>query len=115
MIAIGLFNLLKTIPEIGNRVYPITAPQNPVSPFIIYQRIDPFDTTTIEGTQSLDLARYQIKIFSKTYFETLTIKELVKEKLNGKGLKLMDGEDQEPDTKLYVQHVDYQLSDDLIS
>lgn len=114
MIQAGLFNLLKTIPSISTRVYPLVAPQNPTSPFIVYQRISSFDTSTIEGTESLDLARFQIKIFSKNYLETRNNANLVKEKLSGKGIKLMHGEDYESETCLYVQILDYQFSDDII-
>lgn len=115
MIQVGLFNLLKTIPLVGTKVYPLTAPQDTTPPYITYQRISPFDTSTIEGTESLDMARFQIKIFSKTYLESVNIANSVKEKLSGKGLKLFYSDDQEPDTLLFVQILDYQLSDDIIS
>ena len=114
MIQTGLFNLLKTIPSIGNRVYPLVAPQNTTTPYITYQRISSFDTSTTEGTESLDLARFQIKVFSKTYSDAVNNANLVKEKLSGKGLKLMHGEDIEPDTLLFFQILDYQLSDDIL-
>ena len=114
MIQTGLFNLLKTIPSIGNRVYPLVAPQNTTTPYITYQRISSFDTSTTEGTESLDLARFQIKVFSKTYSDAVNNANLVKEKLSGKGLKLMHGEDYESDTLLFVQILDYQLSDDIL-
>lgn len=115
MIQSGLLNLLKTIPSISTRVYPLVAPQNPTTPFITYQRISSFDTSTIEGTESLDMARFQIKIFSKNYLEAVNNANLVKTKLSGKGLKLMHGEDYESETLLFVQILDYQLSDDIIS
>ena len=114
MIQTGLFNLLKTIPSIGTRVYPLVAPQNTTTPYITYQRISSFDTSTTEGTESLDLARFQIKVFSKTYLDAVNNANLVKEKLRGKGLKLMHGEDIEPDTLLFFQILDYQLSDDIL-
>ena len=65
MIQVGLFNLLKTIPTMGTKVYPLVAPQDTKPPYITYQRVGKSDTSTIEGTESLDIGRFQIKIYTK--------------------------------------------------
>ena len=109
----NLFDTLKGL--VNNKVYPIVAPQKTTPPYIVYQRISPFDTQTIEGTQSLDLARFQISIYSKDYNESLNIAESVKDAMRGKALLRGHFDDYEPDTFLFYQKIDYQLSDDIFS
>lgn len=108
----GLFTTLKGL--VNNKVYPMVAPQNTAPPYITYQRISTFDTQTIEGTQSLDLARFQISIYSKNYIESVNLAESVSNAMSGKALKLSHVEDYESDTLLFSQKIDYQLSDDII-
>lgn len=114
MIGIGLFNLLKTITEIGDNVHPNVAPQGIKPPYITFQRISSIDTGTIDGTDSLDMGRFQIKVFSKTYKESVLIAESVKTLMSGNGNKSMHMDDYESDTKLHVQIIDYILSDDIV-
>ena len=114
MIGKGLFDLLKTIPEVGDNVYPLVAPQGTKPPYITFQRISSIDTGTMDGTESLDMGRFQIKVFAKTYKESVLIAESVKTVMSGNGNKAMHMEDYEPDTKLHVQILDYILSDDIV-
>jgi len=114
MIAIGLFNILKTIPQVSVRVFPLVAPQDTVLPYITFQRISSLDTGTMDGTESLDMGRFQIKVFAKTYKESVIIAEAVKTAMSGKGNKAMHMEDYEPETLLHVQLLDYILSDDVV-
>lgn len=113
-ISIGLFNLLSTIPMIGDRVYPLIAPPKTQPPYITYQRISSLDTGTLDGTESIDMGRFQIKVFSKKYNEALSIAGDIKNTMSGKGNKSMYMEDYENDTKLHVQILDYILSDDIV-
>ncbi|MHB8100370.1 MAG: DUF3168 domain-containing protein [Sulfuricurvum sp.] len=108
-IAIDLFNILKLIPEIGGRVYPSVLPQNPTYPAIVYQRISSIDTGTIEGTESLDMGRFQIKVFAKTYKAAVENAELVKTAMSGNGNKVGHMDDYENETQLHVQILDYIL------
>lgn len=114
MIAIGLFDILKTIPQVGDKVFPLVAPQRTAAPYITYQRISGLDTSTMDGTESLDMARFQIKVFAKTYEDSVDIAEAVKTAMEGKGNKVMHNDDYEPDPILYVQQLDYILSDDVV-
>ena len=114
MIAIGLFNILKTITQVGERVFPLVAPQGTSAPYITFQRISGLDTGTLEGTQSLDMGRFQIKVFAKAYKDSVLIAEAVKTAMSGKGNKVMHMEDYEPETLLNIQMLDYILSDDVV-
>lgn len=105
----SLFDTLKTITQVGTRIYPLVLPQNPTFPAIVYQRISSLDTSDIEGKESLDMGRFQIKVFAKTYKESVDIAELVKTAMQGKGNKVMHLDDYEADTLLYSQHLDYIL------
>jgi len=113
-ISIGLYTLLSAIPVIGDRVYPLVAPQSTPPPYITYQRISSLDTGTLDGTESLDMGRFQIKVFSKKNDEALSIAGDIKSAMSGKGNKSMHMEDYENDTKLHVQIFDYILSDDIV-
>ena len=113
-ISVGLYNLLSAIPIIGDRVYPLVAPQNTQPPYITYQRISSLDTGALDGTESLDMGRFQIKVFSKKYDEALSVSVYIKSAMSGKGNKAMHMEDYENDTKLHVQILDYILSDDIV-
>lgn len=114
MIAIGLFNILKTIPQVGDRVFPLVAPQGTAAPYITFQRISSLDTGAMDGTESLDMGRFQIKVFSKTYKESVIIAEAVKTEMEGYGNKVMHNDDYESDPILFVQQLDYILSDDVV-
>lgn len=121
MIAIGLFDILRTIPQVGVRVFPLVAPQGTASPYITFQRISSLDTGTMDGTESLDMGRFQIKVFAKTYEESVLIAlsnddniKSVKTVMSGYGNKVMNMDDYEPDTALFVQLLDYILSDDVV-
>ncbi|MFY9141566.1 tail completion protein gp17 [Sulfuricurvum sp.] len=121
MIAIGLFDILKTIPQVGDRVFPLVAPQGTDAPYITFQRISSLDTGTMDGTESLDMGRFQIKVFAKTYEESVFIAlsdddntKSVKTVMSGYGNKVMSMDDYEPDAKLFVQQIDYILSDDVV-
>lgn len=114
MIAIGLFDILKTIPQVGVRVFPLVAPQGTAAPYITFQRISSLDTGTMDGTESLDMGRFQIKVFAKTYKESVVIAEAVKTAMSGKGNKALHMEDYESEPLLHVQLLDYILSDDVV-
>lgn len=114
MIAIGLFDILKTIPQVGMSAFPLVAPQGTSVPYITFQRISSLDTGTMDGTESLDMGRFQIKVFAKTYKDSVLIAEAIKTAMSGKGNKVMHMEDYEPETLLHVQLLDYILSDDVV-
>lgn len=111
----GLFNLLKTIPAVGSRVYPLIFPQNPTYPAIVYQRISSIDTGAMDGTESLDMARFQIKVYALKFSDAVAVRDAVKAVMSGKANKLMHMSGYENDTKLYSEMIDYQISDDKIN
>lgn len=113
-ISSGLFNNLKSITSLGSRIYPLVLPQSPTYPSVVYQRISTYDTQAMDGTQSLDIGRFQIKIYATSYKSAIDTAEIVKTAMSGKGLKLMEMDDYEPETKLFSVVIDYQLSDDII-
>jgi hypothetical protein len=116
VISNGIFSTLSTntalAAKISTRIYPLVAPQNPVTPFITYQRISKQDTMDLEGKESLDIGRYQFKIYGKTYKEVQDVGELLKQAFEGKAFILMQMDDYEPDTKLFANLIDYQLTSD---
>ena len=71
---------LKTITEVGGRVFPIVATEGTAYPFMVYERT----ATTVQETKDgfVDLAAtFNVRIVTATYFEGLTILDKVLAKL----------------------------------
>jgi hypothetical protein len=65
MIEKDIFDELKSL--VGNRVYPLVAPQNVTLPFIIYTRISNTPQNVIEGGSTIDQVRIQVDTYASTY------------------------------------------------
>lgn len=52
---------------VGTRIYPLFAPERPVSPFVIYQRISAERTGSIYGPSNIAIPRFQIDAYATTY------------------------------------------------
>lgn len=71
MIETDIFDALKGL--VGNRCYPLTMPQNPTYPAIVYQRIATNAINRLEGGSSIDQVRVQVDSFSTTYEAAKTL------------------------------------------
>lgn len=65
MIELQLFDALKDL--VGNRCYPLTMPQPPLYPAIVYQRLATNAFNRLEGGASIDQVRVQIDCYAPTY------------------------------------------------
>lgn len=82
MVEADLFLHLKTTTAIsslvGSRIYPLVAPENCATPFIVYSNISDVDQTSFQGANYQNKTRFQIDIYSKSYGEVKTLKGAVK-------------------------------------
>ena len=65
-----------------SRVYPITAPQNPTYPFLVYLRVSGGQMNGLDGYLTLENPRIQIDSFSTSYSQVKTIAENVHTVMN---------------------------------
>lgn len=99
---------------VGGRIYPVTFPQMPKYPSIVYNRISQIPFTNLDGYSSIDAGRFQIDIFSLSYSEVNTVASLVKEAMRGLATEenMRDGYD--ADTSLFRKTMDYTLFENVI-
>lgn len=107
MIEADLFTALKTVCP---RVYPIVMPDSVVFPAISYQVIfDGADQAT-NGNYMSRTVRFQVDIYSKSYGEAKSLKDLVVAiviELKGGDISAQDLYDNE--TKLFRQLIDFKI------
>lgn len=96
---------------VGGRIYPLTAPQNVVKPYITYQVINGNNKQCFSGDIYQKDIRFQIDCWSLKYSEVKAISEAVINSLVGfkssNNLNVMD--DYERETLLYRQIIDFNL------
>lgn len=96
---------------IGTRIYPLTAPQNVVKPYVTYQVINGNNNQCISGGIYQKDIRFQIDCWSLTYSNVKAISEAVVKRLEGfkSSNNINDMDDYEPETLLYRQIIDFNL------
>ena len=63
-----LYTWLKTnVMLVGNRVYAVVAPQDVISPYLVFTRISDVPDYTLEGASGLSVCRVQFTAVSGTY------------------------------------------------
>lgn len=78
-----LFTLLSTgSTGAGARVYPLTATDNAVTPYITYQRISTNSENVMSGSSGLANTRLQIDVYADTYLLANTVADQVDNLLN---------------------------------
>ena len=96
---------------IGTRIYPLTAPQNVVKPYITYQVINGNSNQCFSGGIYQEDIRFQIDCWSTSYANVKAISEAVVNSLVGfkksYNINVMDG--YESETLLYRQIIDFNL------
>ncbi|MDL1909694.1 DUF3168 domain-containing protein [Chloroflexi bacterium CFX6] len=103
---------------IGDRVYPVAAPQTSASPFITYRRVTGEVQYTHEGESRIQRARFQLSAIADTYETVIELAEAIRSGLSGKrslgngiiqlnGIFFMDPEDTwNRETGLFVRSQD---------
>ena len=72
-IAEQILTLLLGATAAGARVYPLTAPDSVVKPYITYQRISSNAENVLSGASGLTNTRMQIDVYATTYAQATSI------------------------------------------
>ena len=83
MIKSALRKLLIDASIVGNRIYPLKIPQNPIYPLITYQRISGAKMQSLKGSTGKAHPRYQIDIWAKKYDDAVSIAHAATVALDG--------------------------------
>jgi hypothetical protein len=86
----GLFAYLAGRPEITNvigssptRFYPVVAPQNPIAPFVAYQRANATRERAASGPTGAAEAVYNLTCWAETYPQAAALARLLRNELDG--------------------------------
>lgn len=99
-------------PLVGKRIYPLVAPENTATPYIVWQVISAQRQNTLDGTTNHEWLRVQIDIYDKSYDKSLKLSHKAVEAINnGVQLSIHSGSQQyhEQETKLFRQSIDYEF------
>lgn len=107
MIEKQLFTALKTVCE---RVYPMFMPDDAVYPSITYQVVYDGANQATNGNLSSRDVRFQVDIFSASYTEAKSLKDLVvNEVIELKGGDISSQDLYEDEQKLFRQLIDFKI------
>jgi hypothetical protein len=107
-----LLTLLNNATTAGDRIYPMTAPDVVVKPYITYQRISGSTENVLSGSSGLTNTRMQIDVYSTTYGEAQAIAAQVDALMAGwsvQNVSLPSQDAYEPDVKLYRVILEYSI------
>ncbi len=118
MIEISIYSCLSSDSEISSlvedRIYPLTAPEGTIAPYITYQNIIDTALTSVQGENYAQKTRFQIDIFDKEYLKVLEIAGAVKNALFGLEDTVYNFSSRdipiEPDTGLYRRLIDFKIN-----
>lgn len=77
----ALTSELRTISGLSNKVFPLSAPDGTIPPFLVYYKSRSEMVKTLSGTTKMRNGLYEIDILAKTYAELQTKFNLIKAKL----------------------------------
>ena len=72
-----------TVKAITTRCYPVTIPQSPTYPLILYTKITGMRDHHLRGPSGHAHPRFQVEAWSKTYTEAKTLADAIREALDG--------------------------------
>lgn len=98
--------------DLGARLYPLTAPDQPQTPYAVYARVSANSENVLSGSSGLINTRLQIDVYAATYGEAQRCAAQVDALLSGwsvPSVSLAAQDLYEPDVKLHRVILDYSL------
>ncbi|WP_454737594.1 DUF3168 domain-containing protein [Cupriavidus necator] len=107
-----LHSLLSGVASGG--IYPMTAAQNAVPPFVVYQRVAGTVENTLagNGTPPIGNTRFQIDVWAATYAQAVALATSIRALMHGwsvQNVLNLENDDYEPDVMLYRVVLDYSV------
>lgn len=75
------YELIQTIPELNNSIYPTNAPEGSTKPFLVYARINTRKIKTLEGYTNKQALSYMFSIMAVKYSEMKSLTQKVEDLL----------------------------------
>lgn len=97
---------------VGDRIYPLKAPENSQTPFLVYQNINYKDETSMQGEAYANKSLFQIDVYSTSYSSSKVILGAVRNAMYQfkKQPHYLSARDlYEKDTKLFRQLIEFNL------
>lgn len=107
-----LFTLLSSGTDAGSRVYPLVAPDSPVKPYLVYQRIFGNSENLMRGQAGIINTRFQIDCYADTFLAARVLFNQVDTKFSGwaiQNVSISNLDLYEQDVKLYRVTADYSV------
>jgi len=108
-------NMIQTIQAaigdvVGGRCYPLTGPDKPVLPYVVYMQVSNAPEVNIASTVPIENTRLQVDVFSKTYGEAQDLADQIRSAmLNINVTPLSAGDLYEAEVKLYRVTQDFSV------
>ncbi|PUA17265.1 DUF3168 domain-containing protein [Glaciimonas sp. PCH181] len=96
----------------GARIYPLTAPDGVVRPYITYQRIFSNSENVLSGSTNLFNTRMQIDMYALIYFDAISLAAQVDSLMSSwivQNVSLLSRDFYEDAVKLFRVSVDYSI------
>ena len=92
------YELIQTIPELENRIYPTNAPEGAEGPYLVYARINTNEEKTLEGYTGDFALSYMFSVMAVKYADMKSVRDKVEA-----ALKSMPKTQIGDTTKFYVE------------
>lgn len=112
MLYTQLLTLLSGATDAGTRIYPQIAPDKPVKPYIVYQRISANSENVLSGKTNLINTRLQIDCYADTYVAAQALAAQVDVLMDGWSVQNVSNPAQdafEPEVRLHRVILDYSV------
>lgn len=112
MLYTQLLALLNNATDAGPRIYPQVAPDAPVKPYIVYQRISANSENVLSGKTNLINTRLQMDCYADTYVAAQALAAQVDALMDGWIVQNISNPAQdafEPDVRLHRVIMDYSI------
>jgi hypothetical protein len=83
----------------GGRIYPLSAPQSVVTPYVVYQRISAVRLRTLDGPEGRSMPRMQIDAYATTWLAARALADAIRQALDGFDGTVTIGNDSPPETE----------------
>jgi hypothetical protein len=112
MLYTQLLALLNGATDALTRIYPQVAPDSPIKPYIVYQRVSSNSENVLSGKTTLINTRLQIDCYASTYVEAQALAAQVDALMDGWSVQNVSNPAQdafEPDVRLHRVILDYSV------
>lgn len=94
----------------GDRIYPHSAPQDSVFPFVIFRRVSYEQLSTLMGSEGTIKSTFLFECYAKTYIEAIDISEQILSAINAatglnKFIEPFSSEEYIPDVDVFMEPV----------